>query len=83
MLDSSHIAKLLTRGQYQIGTWGSARGQRPDQCSQHRQTTRTDARYALQVDTPWRKAVTKLEEEEEYTSLNKLDRLEVFQEYIL
>ena len=37
----------------------------------------------MQVDTPWRKAVNKLEEEEEYTSLNKLDRLEVFQEYIL
>ena len=83
MLDGSHIAKLLTRGQFQTGTWGSASGKRPDQCSQHRQNTRTDARHALQVDTPWRKAVTKLEEEEEYMSLNKLDRLEVFQEYIL
>lgn len=35
------------------------------------------------MDTPWRKAVTKLEGEEEYIDLNKLDRLEVFQEYIL
>ena len=37
----------------------------------------------LQVDTPWRKAVTKVEIEDEYQALNKLDRLEVFQEYIL
>lgn len=37
----------------------------------------------LQVDTPWRKAVTKVEVEDEYQALNKLDRLEVFQEYIL
>lgn len=83
MLDGSHIAKLVTRGQFQTGTWVAASGKRPDQCSQYRQKARNDARYAMQVDTPWRKAVNKLEEEEEYTSLNKLDRLEVFQEYIL
>lgn len=39
--------------------------------------------WSVQVDTPWRKAVTKLEGEEAYEDLNKLDRLEVFQEYIL
>lgn len=36
-----------------------------------------------QVDTPWRKAATKLEGEDEYEALDKLDRLEVFQDYIL
>ena len=39
--------------------------------------------WVLQVDTPWHKAVTKVEVEDEYQALNKLDRLEVFQEYIL
>ncbi len=36
-----------------------------------------------QVDTPWRKAMVKLEGENEYEALDKLDRLEVFQDYIL
>jgi pre-mRNA-processing factor 40 len=35
-----------------------------------------------QVDTPWRKAQSKLEGEEEYEALEKLDRLEVYQDYI-
>lgn len=35
-----------------------------------------------QVDTPWRKAVTKLEGDPAYEALDKIDRLEVFQEYI-
>ena len=37
----------------------------------------------VQVDTPWRKAMVKLEGEDEYEALDKLDRLEVYQDYIL
>ena len=35
-----------------------------------------------QVDTPWRKAMTKLEGDPTFEALDKIDRLEVFQEYI-
>jgi pre-mRNA-processing factor 40 len=35
-----------------------------------------------QVSTPWRKAQGRLEGEDEYEALDKVDRLEVFQEYI-
>ena len=35
-----------------------------------------------QVDTPWRKAMTKLEGDPAFEALDKIDRLEVFQEYI-
>lgn len=38
--------------------------------------------HFLQVDTPWRKAVTKLEGDPAFEALDKIDRLEVFQEYI-
>lgn len=34
------------------------------------------------MDTPWRKAVTKMEGDAAYEALDKIDRLEVFQEYI-
>lgn len=37
---------------------------------------------AIKVDTPWRKAVTKLEGDPAYEALDKIDRLEVFQDYI-
>lgn len=40
------------------------------------------ANRRLQVDTPWRKAVTKLEGDPAYEALDKIDRLEVFQDYI-
>jgi hypothetical protein len=36
-----------------------------------------------QVDTQWRKAAPRLEGEDAYEALDKLDRLEVYQEYIL
>lgn len=36
----------------------------------------------MQVSTPWRKAQTRLEGEDEYDTLDKIDRLEVFQDYI-
>ena len=36
----------------------------------------------LQTDSQWRKIQGKLEGEDEYEALDKLDRLEVFQEYI-
>ena len=39
-------------------------------------------RLGAQVDTPWRKAQTKVEGEDEYEQLDKVDRLDVFQEYI-
>lgn len=39
--------------------------------------------HTEQVDTPWRKAMPKLEGENEYEALDKLDRLEVYQDYIL
>lgn len=40
-------------------------------------------RVALaKVDSPWRKVQGRLEGEDEYESVEKLDRLEVFQEYI-
>ncbi len=39
--------------------------------------------FLPQVDTPWRKAMVKLEGEDEYEALDKLDRLEVYQDYIL
>ena len=35
------------------------------------------------MDTQWRKAAPKLEGEDAYEALDKLDRLEVFQDYIL
>jgi hypothetical protein len=35
-----------------------------------------------QVDTPWRKAQTRVEGEDEYEQLDKLDQLAVFEEYI-
>ena len=35
-----------------------------------------------QVDVPWRKALTKVEGEEEYEALDKLERLEVYQDHI-
>lgn len=35
-----------------------------------------------QVDTPWRKASGKLEGDSAYEALDKLDRIEVYQEYI-
>ncbi|BDA45679.1 probable pre-mRNA-processing protein 40A [Coccomyxa sp. Obi] len=38
---------------------------------------------SIKVDTPWRKAMVKLEGEDEYEALDKLDRLEVYQDYIL
>ncbi|KAK9903919.1 hypothetical protein WJX75_000518 [Coccomyxa subellipsoidea] len=37
----------------------------------------------IKVDTAWRKAMPKLEGENEYEALDKLDRLEVYQDYIL
>lgn len=36
----------------------------------------------MQVGTPWRKAQTRLEGEDEYEALDKVERLEVFTEYI-
>jgi FF domain len=42
----------------------------------------TAARPHSQVDTPWRKAMTKLEGDPAFEALDKIDRLEVFQEYI-
>lgn len=36
----------------------------------------------VKVETSWRKAQDRLSGEEEYDALDKLDRLEVFQEYI-
>ena len=35
-----------------------------------------------QVDVPWRKALTKVEGEEEYEALDKVERLEVYQDHI-
>ena len=35
-----------------------------------------------QASTPWRKATAKLEGEPEYEDLSKIDRLEVFDEYM-
>ncbi|KAK9828976.1 hypothetical protein WJX72_003175 [[Myrmecia] bisecta] len=37
---------------------------------------------AIKVDTPWRKAQAKLEGEAEYDDLDKIERLEAFQDYI-
>lgn len=36
----------------------------------------------VQVGTPWRKAQSRLEGEEEYEALDKVERLEVFTEYM-
>ena len=36
----------------------------------------------VKVDTPWRKAQDRLAGEEEYEALDKIDRLEVYQEHI-
>lgn len=35
------------------------------------------------MDTPWRKAIVKLEVEEEYEALENLDRLDVYRDYIM
>ncbi len=42
----------------------------------------SDCVLCQQASTPWRKATAKLEGEPEYEDLSKIDRLEVFDEYM-
>ena len=41
-----------------------------------------DRRGCVQVNTPWRKACDKLEGDEVFEALDKIDRLEVWQDHI-
>ena len=46
------------------------------------QQTTTCMPLPLQADTPWRKVAAKLEGEPAYEELDKVDRVDVYAEYI-
>ena len=76
-------ARGMTRGMHAGGRAGGHAAAQGIRDLLQGMTRGMHAGMCPQVDTQWRKAAPKLEGEDAYEALDKLDRLEVFQDHIL